>query len=50
MIWITRLVFVLCCAAVLGGSVYLSSKGVWGASASVVSVRSGTFGVGGRVK
>lgn len=47
-----RVLFILLCAAILSGAFYLSSQGVWGASSSVSSVRSGSYGgIGaGRVK
>lgn len=47
-----RLLFILLCAAILGGGFYLSSLGVWGASGGVTSVRTGSGGMGGigRVK
>ena len=49
--WIGRGIFLAVCFAVLGGAYYLSSQGVWGASNSVTSVRSGSFiGTSGRVK
>ncbi|QEW21880.1 hypothetical protein LA6_004092 [Marinibacterium anthonyi] len=47
-----RLIFILLCCAILGGGFYLSSRGVWGASAGVTSIRAGSAGaaIGGRVK
>ncbi|MGR3802474.1 hypothetical protein [Marinibacterium profundimaris] len=47
-----RILFLLLCAAILGGGYYLSSQGIWGASAGVTSIRTGSGGMGGvgRVK
>ncbi|MEP2470138.1 MAG: hypothetical protein ABJH45_01035 [Paracoccaceae bacterium] len=48
---LTRVVIVVFCAAILAAGLYLSSKGVWGASSGVVSVRGGSYASGGsRVK
>lgn len=46
-----RILFLILCAAILGGGYYLSSQGVWGASSSVTSIRTGSGGGGlARVK
>lgn len=44
-----RVVILVFCVFILGGAVYLSSLGIWGASASVSSIRAGSAGLGGFV-